>query len=89
MCALLSSYLAEGNIKAKLLSHWVKVVEAGDGFKATRGQKLRDQRDGRRAAAGGGRDDQAIRALKPRPSGGVSDSGYGEGYAEARKSSIW
>lgn len=50
MCVLLSPYLGSGNIKAKDLTHWVKVVEVCDGFRAMREQE--DQRDGRRTAAG-------------------------------------
>lgn len=63
MCVLLSPYLGSGNIKAKDLTHWVKVVEVCDGFRAMREQE--DQRDGRRTAAGSSRDEQAAAAIKP------------------------
>lgn len=47
------------------MTPWVKVVEVCDGFRATREQEQKDQRDGRRTAAGSGRDEQAAVAIKP------------------------
>lgn len=86
MCVLLSPYHGLGNIKAKHLTRWVKVVEVCDGFKATREQKQRDQRDGRRAASGSRR---VIVVAKPCTSGELSSRQHGEEHAETKKSYIW
>lgn len=67
MCVAISlSWLRQH--QSKTLDPLGKVLEVFDGFKATREQKQKDQRDGRRAAAG----DQAIIVVKPCTSREVS-----------------